>query len=83
MTPAVYNEQQALADTFTRIGLLPVKVDVRSATGRWINLSFPGGGRHSPRRRRAYPTVFSPLPICQIKVGASPFTSQFPILRAL
>ncbi len=28
MTPAVYNEQQALADTFTRIGLLPVKVDV-------------------------------------------------------
>ena len=23
---------QALADTFTRIGLLPVKVDVRSAT---------------------------------------------------
>ncbi len=32
MTPAVYNEQQALADTFTRIGLLPVKVDVRSAT---------------------------------------------------
>ena len=34
MTPAVYNEQQALADTFTRIGLLPVKVDVRSAT--WL-----------------------------------------------
>ncbi|MCV4683542.1 sulfonate ABC transporter substrate-binding protein, partial [Escherichia coli] len=32
MTPAVYNEQQALADTCTRIGLLPVKVDVRSAT---------------------------------------------------
>ncbi|KIS41661.1 sulfonate ABC transporter substrate-binding protein [Kosakonia radicincitans] len=32
MTPAVYNEQQALADTFTRVGLLPVKVDVRSAT---------------------------------------------------
>lgn len=32
MTPAVYNEQQALADTFTRIGLLPVKVDVRNAT---------------------------------------------------
>ncbi|UMX89185.1 aliphatic sulfonate ABC transporter substrate-binding protein [Klebsiella pneumoniae] len=31
--PAVYNEQQALADTFTRIEhLLPVKVDVRSAT---------------------------------------------------
>jgi len=32
MTPTVYNEQQALADTFTRVGLLPVKVDVRSAT---------------------------------------------------
>ncbi|ELN2739300.1 sulfonate ABC transporter substrate-binding protein [Pluralibacter gergoviae] len=32
MTPAVYDQQQALADTFTGIGLLPVKVDVRSAT---------------------------------------------------
>ncbi|MDP9566753.1 sulfonate ABC transporter substrate-binding protein [Kosakonia radicincitans] len=32
MTPTVYNEQQTLADTFTRVGLLPVKVDVRSAT---------------------------------------------------
>jgi len=32
MTPQVFAEQQALADTFTRIGLLPVKVDVRSAT---------------------------------------------------
>lgn len=32
MTPKVYNEQQTLADTFTRIGLLPVKVDVRSAS---------------------------------------------------
>lgn len=32
MTPAVYTEQQALADKFTQIGLLPVKVDVRSAT---------------------------------------------------
>lgn len=32
MTPAVVNQQQALADTFTRIGLLPVKVDVSSAT---------------------------------------------------
>lgn len=43
-----------------------------------------GGGRHcAPRRRRTYPAVFSPLPICQMKVGASPFTSQFPILRAL
>ena len=32
MTPDVFNQQQALADTFTRIGLLPVKVDVSSAT---------------------------------------------------
>lgn len=32
MTPAVYQQQQALADTFTGIGLLPVKVDVSSAT---------------------------------------------------
>ena len=32
MTPEVYDQQQALADTFTGIGLLPVKVDVRSAT---------------------------------------------------
>lgn len=32
MTPAVFAEQQALADTFTRIGLLPVKVQVNSAT---------------------------------------------------
>ena len=32
MTPPVFAEQQALADTFTRVGLLPVKVDVRSAT---------------------------------------------------
>ncbi|WP_034914615.1 sulfonate ABC transporter substrate-binding protein [Erwinia sp. 9145] len=32
MTPQVFKEQQALADTFTRIGLLPVKIDVRSAT---------------------------------------------------
>ncbi|WP_058911241.1 sulfonate ABC transporter substrate-binding protein [Entomohabitans teleogrylli] len=31
MTPAVFSEQQALADTFTRIGLLPVKVEVNSA----------------------------------------------------
>ena len=32
MTPEVYDQQQALAYTFTGIGLLPVKVDVRSAT---------------------------------------------------
>ncbi|AMG56648.1 sulfonate ABC transporter substrate-binding protein [Pantoea vagans] len=32
MTPEVFTQQQALADTFTRIGLLPVKVDIRSAT---------------------------------------------------
>jgi len=32
MTPEVFKQQQALADTFTRIGLLPVKVDVASAT---------------------------------------------------
>ena len=32
MTPEVYDQQQALASTFTGIGLLPVKVDVRSAT---------------------------------------------------
>ncbi len=32
MTPDVFKEQQALADKFTQIGLLPVKVDVRSAT---------------------------------------------------
>lgn len=32
MTPDVFSQQQALADTFTRIGLLPVKVDVSSAT---------------------------------------------------
>ena len=32
MTPDVFTQQQALADTFTRIGLLPVKVDIRSAT---------------------------------------------------
>lgn len=32
MTAKVFDEQQALADTFTRVGLLPVKVDVRSAT---------------------------------------------------
>ena len=36
MSPQVFAEQQTLADTFTRVGLLPVKVDVRSATGRWI-----------------------------------------------
>ncbi|MFB4359734.1 sulfonate ABC transporter substrate-binding protein [Pantoea sp. BS_8] len=32
MTPNVFNEQQALADKFTQIGLLPVKVNVSSAT---------------------------------------------------
>lgn len=32
MTPEVFGQQQALADTFTRIGLLPVKVDVSTAT---------------------------------------------------
>lgn len=32
MTPEVFKEQQALADKFTQIGLLPVKVDVSSAT---------------------------------------------------
>ncbi|MDU4127706.1 MULTISPECIES: sulfonate ABC transporter substrate-binding protein [Pantoea] len=32
MTPEVFTQQQALADKFTGIGLLPVKVDVRSAT---------------------------------------------------
>ncbi|WP_067701959.1 sulfonate ABC transporter substrate-binding protein [Erwinia sp. ErVv1] len=32
MTPAVFQEQQKLADKFTQIGLLPVKVDVSSAT---------------------------------------------------
>nr|WP_314420465.1 sulfonate ABC transporter substrate-binding protein [uncultured Erwinia sp.] len=32
MTPQVFAEQQALADKFTQIGLLPVKVDVSSAT---------------------------------------------------
>ncbi|ANJ95832.1 sulfonate ABC transporter substrate-binding protein [Serratia plymuthica] len=33
MTPAVFAEQQQLADKFTTIGLLPVKVDVSAA--RW------------------------------------------------
>jgi len=32
MTPEVFKEQQALADKFSQIGLLPVKVDVSSAT---------------------------------------------------
>lgn len=32
MTPAVFAEQQKLADKFTQIGLLPVKVQVNSAT---------------------------------------------------
>ena len=32
MTPAVFKEQQALADKFSQIGLLPVKVNVSSAT---------------------------------------------------
>jgi sulfonate transport system substrate-binding protein len=32
MTPEVFKEQQALADKFTQIGLLPVKVNVASAT---------------------------------------------------
>lgn len=32
MTPEVFKEQQALADKFTEIGLLPVKVNVSSAT---------------------------------------------------
>lgn len=32
MTPEVFSEQQKLADKFTQIGLLPVKVNVSSAT---------------------------------------------------
>ncbi|HBH69444.1 MAG TPA: sulfonate ABC transporter substrate-binding protein [Erwinia persicina] len=32
MTPEVFKQQQALADKFTQIGLLPVKVNVSSAT---------------------------------------------------
>ncbi|MEN4928785.1 sulfonate ABC transporter substrate-binding protein [Erwinia billingiae] len=32
MTPEVFKEQQALADKFSQIGLLPVKVNVASAT---------------------------------------------------
>ncbi len=32
MTPVVFKEQQALADKFSQIGLLPVKVNVSSAT---------------------------------------------------
>ncbi|MCU5772476.1 sulfonate ABC transporter substrate-binding protein [Erwiniaceae bacterium BAC15a-03b] len=32
MTPEVFKQQQALADKFSQIGLLPVKVDVSSAT---------------------------------------------------
>ncbi|MFS2225923.1 sulfonate ABC transporter substrate-binding protein [Pantoea sp. B65] len=32
MTPEVFKQQQALADKFTQIGLLPVKVDVSSAS---------------------------------------------------
>lgn len=32
MSPPVFDAQQTLADTFTRVGLLPIKVDVRSAT---------------------------------------------------
>ena len=32
MTPEVFKQQQALADKFTQIGLLPVKVEVNSAT---------------------------------------------------
>ncbi|QKJ87152.1 sulfonate ABC transporter substrate-binding protein [Paramixta manurensis] len=31
MTPAIFSQQQTLADTFTRIGMLPVKVDVNTA----------------------------------------------------
>lgn len=32
MTPEVFKQQQALADKFTQVGLLPVKVEVNSAT---------------------------------------------------
>ncbi|STQ45968.1 Uncharacterised protein [Ewingella americana] len=32
MTPEVFKEQQALADKFSENGLLPVKVNVSSAT---------------------------------------------------
>ncbi|WP_370521113.1 sulfonate ABC transporter substrate-binding protein [Pantoea sp. BAV 3049] len=32
MTPEVFNEQQKLADKFTQIGLLPVKVEIGTAT---------------------------------------------------
>ncbi|PKH26532.1 sulfonate ABC transporter substrate-binding protein [Enterobacterales bacterium CwR94] len=32
MSKAVFAEQQQLADTFTRVGLLPVKIDVSTAT---------------------------------------------------
>jgi sulfonate transport system substrate-binding protein len=33
MSPEVFRQQQQLADKFTAIGLLPVKVDVNAA--RW------------------------------------------------
>ncbi|PHM33414.1 sulfonate ABC transporter substrate-binding protein [Xenorhabdus innexi] len=39
MTPAVFNQQQILADTFTRIKLLPVKIDVRQASWSLDNLN--------------------------------------------
>lgn len=32
MSPGVYQQQQQLADTFTRVGLIPAKIDVRTAT---------------------------------------------------
>ncbi len=32
MTPAIFKEQQKLADSFTRIGLLPVSIDVSKAS---------------------------------------------------
>ncbi|MGE9552109.1 sulfonate ABC transporter substrate-binding protein [Erwinia amylovora] len=40
MTPDVFSEQQKLADKFTQVGLLPVKVDVRTATWSLDKKSF-------------------------------------------
>ncbi|MCC8366131.1 sulfonate ABC transporter substrate-binding protein [Xenorhabdus sp. PB61.4] len=38
MTPTVFNQQQVLADTFTRLRLLPVKINVRSASWSLDNI---------------------------------------------
>ncbi|APM34514.1 hypothetical protein AGH21_29695 [Klebsiella oxytoca] len=67
----------------TRHDYCPQSSMIRGMLPRSIVMGVPTILTERLLRRVSQPCDFSPSPICQINVGASPLTNQLPIFRAL